>query len=142
MRAATKKKARSRQKKATPLSDQQRADAQALKRCWEAAKRERKVTGRPHSKKDLAGKWNVHPSNVSQYINGHIPLNVEAQLYFADYLGLSPAAIWPDFAFKSLVPGPLPPDAIAVATAFTDLADTSKDTARRVIDSLPKKPPL
>lgn len=140
MRAATKKRQPPRQRKAAPLTDQQRAEADALERCWEAVKRERKSSGRPLSKKDLALIWGVHPSAVSQYINGHIALNIEAKLHFADYLGRSPVSIWPDFGFKNLVPGPLPPDAIAVAAAFQDLADTSKDTARRVIDSLPKNP--
>lgn len=139
MRAATKKRPTARKRKATPLTVQQLADARALEECWDAVERERRGTGKSHSKKDLAGIWGVNPSNVSQYINGYIPLNVEAQLYFADYLCLSPVAIWPDFRFKHLVPGALPPDAIAVATAFKDLADASKDTARRVIDSLPKK---
>jgi hypothetical protein len=127
-------------RKAAPLTVKQFADAAALKQCWDAIERSREVSGRPHSKKDLAHRWGVHPSNVSQYINGHIPLNIEAQLRFADYLEVVPTAIWPDWEFRHLVPGRLTPEAIEVAALYMDLAASVKETARHLLHSLPKNP--
>lgn len=141
MRTATKRKPPQGPRKASPLTAKQMADAAALKQCWDAIGRAREVSGKTHSKKDLALRWGgqgVHPSNVSQYINGHIPLNIEAQLRFADYLEVVPTQIWPDFEFRHLVPGRLPPDAIEVATAYMELAGAVKETARHLLQSLPK----
>lgn len=138
MRTAAKKKPLQHSRKSAPLTMKQKADADALKQCWDAIERARVLVGVVHSKKDLALRWGVHPSNVSQYINGHIPLNVDAQLHFADYLDVVPTAIWPDFPFRHLVPGRLSPDAIEVAIAYMELANSVKDTAKHLLQSLPK----
>jgi hypothetical protein len=128
-----------RKRKPAGLTAKQMRDAELLKSAWTAIENERKARNLPHSKKHLAGRWKVHPSLVSQYVNGHIPLNIEAQLWFADYLGISPARIWPDFLFKKLCPGNLSPDAIEVALTYASLSETVKDSAKNLLASLPKR---
>lgn len=122
------------------LTAEEMRDAELLERAWDRLERERKDRNQIHSKKHLAGLWGVHPSNVSQYINGHIPLNVKAKLWFAQYLEMAPIAIWPDFQFSAQVPGELPPEAIEIALAYMSLDDDIKPTARHLMESLPKQP--
>lgn len=83
-------------KKALSQRDVDRATR--LARVWESEKLQR-----PISQKELALQRGTHHTNVSQYINARIPLNVEAQLWFARYLRRSPADIWPDFEFDDLI---------------------------------------
>lgn len=65
--------------------------------------------------------WGISPGGVSQYYNGHTELNTEAQLWFARYLEIPVTDIWPDFAFRDLCPGNLPPKAVSVARDWAKL---------------------
>lgn len=100
--------------------------AARLDRAWHEAERAGHA-----SQKEMASLWGVHHSNVSQYINGHIPLNVEAQLQFARYLRRSPLDIWPDFEFGDLLANP--------AESLQLLSEDDRAVVRALIASLQKK---
>lgn len=70
---------------ALPLSPEQRADAARLKAIYIAKKRELHLT-----QESLAAAcgWESQ-GTVSQYLNGRIPLNVDAAVKFARHLGVS-----------------------------------------------------
>lgn len=68
-------------------------DADRLKAIYLAAKRDRKITQETIS--DYIG---INQSAVSQYINGRIPLNVEALIEFATFFGVDFAEISPSIA--------------------------------------------
>jgi hypothetical protein len=127
-------------KRQKPLSAAEVRDAELLKLTWDRVEASRAVEGqRAISKKDMALSWGVNPSNVSQYINGHIPLNIEAKLRFCEYLRIAPQGIWPDFPFKWIAPGGLPPDALEVAVSYTEAPEDMKPHARAMIAALSKK---
>lgn len=90
------------------------------------------------SGKELALLWGVTEGAVSQYLNGHTPLNVEAQLRFAQYLDLPVASIWPDFPFRDLCPGALPPSAVEVALNWLLCDEPQQEAFAQLIRSAAK----
>lgn len=111
-------------------------DARLLEAMWDRVEAERQAQNLHFSKKDMALQWGVNPSNVSQYINGHIALNIEAKLRFCAYLNLAPQKIWPDFPFKWIAPGGLPPDALEVAITYSSAPEEMKPHAKALIETL------
>lgn len=103
--------------KKKPLNAQDRARQVRLRAAWDTASRRGDANA-----KQLAMSWGVHPSNVSQYLNAHIPLNVEAQLQFARHLRVSPVDIWPDFEFADLIGDP--------AESLSLLSEDDRQTGR------------
>jgi plasmid maintenance system antidote protein VapI len=127
-------------KRQKPLTPEELRDAELLEEVWNRVEAARATDGgRPISKKDMALQWGVNPSNVSQYINGHIALNIEAKLRFCEYLRIAPQNIWPDFPFKWIAPGGLAPDALEVAVSYSETAEEMKPHARAMIAALPKR---
>lgn len=84
--------------KKKPLTQSDLDRAFRLDNVWEAVKAVRPIT-----QKELALQMGVNHTTISQYIKGRIPLNIEAQLWFARYLRKSPVDIWPDFEFVDLI---------------------------------------
>lgn len=109
-------------------------DAERLYAAWHSAKHTRAL-----SQKELAALWGVHPSNVSQYIKGHIPLNTEAKLWFAKYLRRPAADIWPDFEFSEAVTMTLPPVSEEAARLVASLNEDDQATVLKLLRSLPHR---
>jgi hypothetical protein len=108
-------------------------DAVRLRRVWDAEKDRR---GADMSQKAMAADWGVHPSNVTQYLQGHIKLNVEARLRFAQYLKKPLLEIWPDFEFADVAPGDLPAVALEIAARWAALPAHAQTAVRNLILSL------
>lgn len=91
-------------KKAKPTEADLRA-AKRLKRLWLAMPRDRRPT-----QDQLADRYGEGGSQslISQYMNGHIPLNLRAVLFFARELGCSPLEIYPDLPGLDAVIGGRP----------------------------------
>lgn len=47
-----------------------------------------------------------HESLAGQYLNGGIPLNTEAMLWFAQHMGMAPQEIWGSWRYRSLTNSP------------------------------------
>lgn len=109
------------------------ADAVRLRQIWDAEKRR---PGSKISQKAMAADWGVDPSNITQYLNGHIKLNVEAKLRFATYLGKPVLEIWPDFQLAAVAPGELSTEAVIVAASWTMLPERSQKIVVDLIRSL------
>ncbi len=109
------------------------ADSVRLRAVWDAEKRR---LGAKVSQKAMALEWGVNPSNITQYLNGHIKLNTEARLRFARYLGKPVLEIWPDFEFADIAPGELPPEALQIAALWTMLPGTSRKVVSDLVHSL------
>lgn len=118
-----------------PMSDDHDvSDTDRLRAVWDA---EKLRLGRSRvSQKAMALEWGVHPSNITQYLNGHIKLNTEAKLRFARYLGKPVLDIWPDFEFASVAPGELPQEAVIVAAMWATLPLASQNAVSELIRSL------
>lgn len=115
-------------------------DAGLLRDAWARADREREAKGLPRlSRKELAQIHKVTPGMISHYMLGREPLNVKWQLKFADYLGMSPGAIWEDFPHKNLAPGQLPPEAVELTLDVLGLDPTAMKAVRTLIAELSKK---
>jgi transcriptional regulator with XRE-family HTH domain len=83
---------------AKPLTSEQLADANRLKAIflqWQAGRKER---DEPASQLDVVDMLGFNQSAMSQYLNGRIPLNVEAAAKFARMLGCSIADFSPSLA--------------------------------------------
>jgi DNA-binding transcriptional regulator YdaS (Cro superfamily) len=106
-----------------PLTQQDLERAHRLRLAWDRSD--------IASQKALAASWGVTVGNLSQYINGHIPLNVEAQLQFARHLRVSPVEIWPDFEFGDLIARP--------DESLSLLTDADRSVVRALISSLQQK---
>ncbi len=109
------------------------ADSVRLRAVWDAEKRRH---GSKVSQKAMALEWGVNPSNITQYLNGHIKLNTEARLRFARYLGKPLLEIWPDFEFADIAPGELPPEALLIAAMWAMLPEASRRAVSDLIRSL------
>lgn len=72
---------------AKPLTPQELADAARLKALFQDWQGERKKNGEPASQEALTEILGFNQSSISQYLNGGIPLNVEAAYKFAGLLG-------------------------------------------------------
>src|SRR5690606_26122039 len=81
-----------------PLSPLQLEDAARLRKIFVAWQAEQKEAGRPSSQLAVAPLFGFGQSALSQYINGKIPLNIEALLKFTEVLGCKPDAISPVLA--------------------------------------------
>lgn len=88
------------------------------------------------SQKAMALEWGVNPSNITQYLNGHIKLNVGAKLRFARFLNKPVLEIWPDFELASVAPGELPPEAIQLAALWTALPKPAQQAVANMIKTL------
>lgn len=118
----------------TMADHQDASDTDRLRAVWDA---EKLRLGRSRvSQKAMALEWGVHPSNITQYLNGHIKLNTEAKLRFARYLGKPVLDIWPSFEFASVAPGELPPEAIIIAAMWSTLPLASQAAVSDLIRSL------
>jgi hypothetical protein len=112
-------------------------DAHNLRRVWDAEKRR---LGNKISQKAMALEWGVNASLITQYLNGHIKLNTEAKLSFADYLKKPVLEIWPDFELAAVAPGELDQEAVMLATMWSALPKGSRDAVRDLIHSLSGAP--
>lgn len=108
-------------------------DAVRLRQVWDAEKRR---PGSKISQKAMAADWGVNASNITQYLNGHIKLNVEAKLRFASYLGKPVLEIWPDFKLASVAPGELSQESVIVAATWTMLPKPAQKIVVDLIRSL------
>lgn len=84
----------------TPLTAEQLEDARRLKAAFERVKAERRVQHDTRvTQESLAAAcgWNTQ-SAAWQYLNGHIPLNLDALTKISAYLGVHPAEISPRLA--------------------------------------------
>ncbi|MFP2768070.1 LexA family transcriptional regulator [Oceanisphaera sp. KMM 10153] len=96
--------------KRRPLSDAEKADAERLKSIYNRRKRELAGSGVRLTQEELASRcgW-AGQSAVSQYLNGRVPLNIEAVMKFARELGVEVADISPNLAnAHGLLPGKTP----------------------------------
>lgn len=117
--------------KAAQLTPGQAMDAERLRQTWNQLKHSHRL-----SQKALACMWGVDPSNVSQYLNGHIPLNTEAKLWFAKYLRKPAHEIWPDFEFTEAITLTLPPASQEAAKLVAALGEDDQDTVLRLLRSM------
>jgi phage repressor protein C with HTH and peptisase S24 domain len=84
---------------AQPLTPAQLADAARLRSLYEEWKDRRRANKEPASQEAVAAVLGFNSqSSVSQYVNGKIPLNINALVKFAGLLEVSPEAISPDLA--------------------------------------------
>lgn len=74
---------------ALPLSNTQLAEAAALKTLFKGWQRVRKEAGLPSSQEAAAELLGFGQSALAQYLNGRIPLNVEASIKFSGLLGVA-----------------------------------------------------
>lgn len=116
---------------AEKLTPDQEMDAERLKDTWDQMKHSHRL-----SQKELASLWGVHPSNVSQYLHGYIPLNTEAKLWFAKYLRKPAHEIWPDFEFTEALTLTLPPASQEAAKLVAALNEDDQDTVLRLLRSM------
>lgn len=79
--------------KELPLTVAEEAAAKRLKELW--AKRA-PIVGL--TQKSLAKEVDVNPSLISQYMNGHIPLNLKFVLLFSKALEVPPVEIYPELS--------------------------------------------
>lgn len=118
----------------TMTGEPESSDTDRLRAVWDA---EKLRLGRTKvSQKAMALEWGVHPSNITQYLNGHIKLNTEAKLRFARYLGKAVLDIWPEFEFASVAPGELSPEAVLMAAMWSTLPLASQKVVTDLIHSL------
>lgn len=109
-------------------------DWQLLRAVWDA---ERLRRGRGAvSQKAMALEWGVNSSLITQYLNGHIPLNIGAQLRFARYLKKPVLEIWPHFELAGAAPGDLPPEAIRIAAVWNSLPVPSQKVVANLVHDL------
>lgn len=109
-------------------------DYQQLRAVWDA---EQLRLGRSNvSQKAMALEWGVNPSLITQYLNGHIPLNIGAQLRFARYLNKPVLEIWPQFELAGAAPGDLPPEAIQIAAVWNSLLPPAQKIVSDLVRSL------
>lgn len=87
---------------AKPLTAEQSADARRLKNIFLQWQANRKEHGEPASQLDVADMLGFNQSATSQYLNGRIPLNVEAAAKFARMLGCSIADFSPSLATSAV----------------------------------------
>ena len=123
-----------------PFASKIEKDASLLREAWLKADAERKAKGQPRlSRKELAKICKVTPGLVSHYMRGREPLNIKWQMQFADFLGLSPSAIWEDFRYKNLAPGKLPPEAVELTLDLLSLDEDELVAVKQLVHSLTKK---
>jgi hypothetical protein len=76
---------------------------------------------------------------ISQLLSGSTKLTVEWALQFATYMQVPVVEIWPDFPFRSLVPGNLAPDEVEIALLWRMVRDpVQKKTLAALLRSVSK----
>lgn len=103
-------------KKAKPTEADRRA-ARRIKTLWLAIPRDRRPT-----QDQMVERWGEGGSQslISQYMNGHIPLNLRAVLFFARELNVDPHEIYPDLPGLDAVTGQLPSRLAEPAAPYPD----------------------
>ncbi len=96
---------------ALPLNQEQKADAARLKVIFKRWQQQRKDAGQPASQDAVASLFGFGQSALSQYLNGSIPLNVQALTKFSSLLNCAPEEISPELAktigqYASYTPAP------------------------------------
>jgi len=90
--------------------------------------------------KDLAVKWKTSPGLVSQYYRGHEPLNTKWKMRFAEWMGVSPVKVWPDFEHKTLVTNELSPEMAELVKTLADNFDEDQiDALKALVAATMKK---
>lgn len=111
---------------ALPLTPSQLDDASRLKSLYEKWKEQRRSSKLPASQEVVAALLGFSSqSSVSQYVNGKIPLNINAALRFADLFGCHISEISPDLALDA--------SKIAEGAAPQKAADSRADQARAIM---------
>ena len=87
---------------AKPLTPEQKADAARLKEAFQAWRDARRDRGEPISQEAAAALLGFGQSALSQYLNGHIPLNEPVLWKFCELLGVAPEEISPDVAGQAV----------------------------------------
>lgn len=80
---------------AQPLTPEQLEDAARLKKLFLSWQQQQKDAGTPASQEVAAERLGFNQSALSQYLNGRIPLNVDAARKFSEVLGQSVAEFSP-----------------------------------------------
>jgi SOS-response transcriptional repressor LexA len=86
---------------ANPLTPEQLADAERLKVLFGHWKQRRKDDGLPASQEAASEMLGFNQSAMSQYLNGRIPLNVEAATKFATLIGTPISEFSPSLASQA-----------------------------------------
>jgi hypothetical protein len=81
-----------------PITPEQARDAQRLKTAFKAWQQQRKALGLPYSQDVITDGLGFGQSALSQYLNGHIPLNGDALHKICSLIGVNPGAISPRIA--------------------------------------------
>jgi transcriptional regulator with XRE-family HTH domain len=89
--------------------------------------------------KELASKYDVTPGLVSQYYRGELPLNVKWKMRFAEWLGVSPAKIWPDFEHKALVTKNVRPELLPLIEDLEDYDDEQIAALQQLVSATKRK---
>lgn len=103
--------------KKRPLTEDEKHDCALLAAKWD----DLKAAGKPLSQKQLAATYGATASLVSQFLRGYIALNETWKLRFAQYMGLAPQDIWPDWPYKALTAGPVPPSLEPIRRAWQNM---------------------
>jgi hypothetical protein len=83
---------------AKSLTPEQFGDAKRLKTAFKAWQQQRKALGLPYSQDIITDGLGFGQSALSQYLNGHIPLNGDALHKICSLIGVNPGAISPRIA--------------------------------------------
>jgi phage repressor protein C with HTH and peptisase S24 domain len=83
---------------ALPLTHEQLSDAARLKNLFATWQRGRREAGLPSSQEALSDLLGFNQSAMSQYLNGRIPLNVDAATKFANLIGCAVVDFSPSLA--------------------------------------------
>ena len=110
------------QKGRRPLSDEEKARAHSLRAIWNAKKKDLGLT-----QEAVAASlgWDNNTA-VGQYLNGRIPLNIEAAFKFASILGVPPTEFWPD-----IFSGKLPPAIAKTVEMMFSMSQSQQDSTVR-----------
>lgn len=76
---------------ALPLTPEQLEDAARLKTLFAAWQKKQREAGLPSSQEALSDQLGFNQSALSQYLNGRIPLNIDAATKFANLIGANVA---------------------------------------------------
>lgn len=106
--------------------------AARLKSFFEIRKAEKQI----RSQAELGEKIGISQSAVGQYLNGEIPLNIEAQFKFASALDINVADLNPDI-LSTLLSN----DEKSLISAYRNSTETGKEALLKVAELAPAYPP-
>lgn len=116
------------------ITEEDMEAAANLKRIWDTKAKPAGLTQRK------AGEYmSIHQTLVGQYLRGKTALGTEALLRFAKLLDVSPTEIRPNFRYKGLLPGDLPPEAIEMSVAWMMLPDDLRAQIKGMLDALARR---